>query len=66
MITATDILNEINEKFSEHLEMLSKEEKLILITRNLAQKLAFEIAEKEHYKTCFYESMKCGKSRINS
>ncbi len=62
----TQILKEINETYAEYLEMMSVEEKFIIITNNLTQKLAFEMAEKDHYKTCFYESIKIGTNRINS
>mgnify|MGYP001608080677 CR=1 FL=1 len=52
-----EILNDINETYSEYLEMMSIEEKFIIITQTLAQKLALEMAEKDHYKTCFEASI---------
>ena len=55
---AQEIIQEIYNQFEEHLEMMSVEEKLILIRNTLAQKLAEEMALKEHYKTCWNESMK--------
>lgn len=64
-MTPTQILNEINETYSEYLEMMSVEEKFIIIRNTLAQKLAFEMAEKDHYKKCFEKSI-CSSGRINS
>jgi len=60
------ILHDINEEYLEYLEMMTVEEQFILIRNALAQKLAFEMSEKDHYRTCFYESMKIGTNRINS
>lgn len=65
-MTPQQILNQINETYSEHLEMMSLEEKFLLITNNLAVKLSIEMAERDHYRTCFYESLKLGNNRINS
>ena len=64
-MTPTQILNEIDETYSEYLEMMTTEEKFILIKNTLAQKLAFEIAEKDYYKTCFEGTIRTAK-RINS
>lgn len=55
---AQEIIQEIDNQFEEYLEMMSTEEKLILIRNALAQKLSEEIAWKEHYKTCWNEAMK--------
>ena len=58
------ILFEINEEYLEYLEMMTVEEQFILIRNALAQKLAFEMAQKDHYKQCF-ESLCYGKG-VNS
>lgn len=58
MMTSAQILNEINEKYSEHLEMMSIEEKFIIMKNVLAQKVAEEMAWKEHYKSCWNQAMK--------
>ena len=65
-MTPQQVLQDVYNQYEEHLEMMSIEEKFILITNNLAMKLAIEMAEKDHYKTCFYESIKIGTNRINS
>lgn len=64
-MTPQEILDDINNAYSEHLEMMSIEEKYIIITRTLANKLAFEMAEKAHYKESFYKSLS-STNRINS
>ena len=57
-ITSSQILKEINETFSENFEKMSEKERLIVIKNVLSQKLAFEIAEKEYYKSCWNAAMK--------
>lgn len=52
-MTASEILQSIRDNYWEHLEMMTPEERFIVITRALAQALAFEKAEKEYYKECF-------------
>ncbi len=60
---STEILQKIHHDYWEHLEMMSSEERFIIITRELAKQLAFEIAEKDYYKKCFETLCKKG---INS
>lgn len=57
-MTAQEILNDIYKDYSEYLEMMNIEEKFIIITSALANKLAMEIALKDHYKTCWNDAMK--------
>jgi hypothetical protein len=52
-MTATEILKAIKDNYWEHLEMMTPEERFIIISRELARALAFEMAEKEYYKECF-------------
>lgn len=65
-MTPTQILHDINEEYLEYLEMMSVEEQFILIRNALAQKLAFEIAEKEHYKMLYQNFSTSKPYRINS
>lgn len=64
-MTATEILQAIKDNYWEHLEMMTPEERFIIISRELAKQLAFEMAEKEYYKTCFEGLCKID-TRINS
>lgn len=64
-MTPKEILNDMYTDYSEYLEMMNDKEKFIIIQQALAQKLAFEIAEKEYYKKCFEATFSLNK-RINS
>lgn len=64
-MTPIQILKDVLDQYSEYLEMMEADEKFILISNALAQKLSMEIAEKDHYKTCFEASLGM-KKRINS
>jgi hypothetical protein len=55
---AHEIIQDIYYNFEEQLEMMSGEEKFIFLVNVLSQKLSEEMTWKEHYKTCWYESMK--------
>jgi hypothetical protein len=65
-MTPQNILEEINDMFSEYLEMMTPEEKLIVIKNALAQKLAYEMTMHEHYKICFEKAILSPNWRINS
>ncbi len=64
-MTPQQVLQDVYNQYEEHLEMMSTDEKFILITNTLSQKLAFEIAMKDHYKSCFEKSINVN-NRINS
>jgi hypothetical protein len=57
-MSQANIIEEINETYSEYLEMMSTEEKFVLITNVLLQKLSQETIWKEHYKSCWNASLK--------
>lgn len=66
-MTPQQILHDINEEYLEYLEMMTVEEQFILIRNALAQKLAFETAEKEYYKSCWNSAISTPTyKRINS
>lgn len=57
-MSPAQILKETMDSYSEYLEMMDDKEKFIYISHVLTQKLASEIAMKEHYKSCWNASMK--------
>lgn len=52
-MSTQEILKEIWDQVGESIEMMSKEEANIIINNALLQKLAYEIAMKEYYKSCW-------------
>ena len=65
-MTPQDIINDINDKYLEHLEMIDDEiEKFVLVRNILALKLSQEISEKDFYKNLYHKSLK-STHRINS